>query len=213
MLRTYAASAIVLNTRAMTDQDQAGHVDDSQIFPFIDTEYQLLRREIADICPDLYTVYSADLTVAGGAQTISLASITDLSKIRTVERKDGTLYNPLDMMHAASGSHPGALSWSQRGITNVDLGPPELAPGTYRIKYVSTGAIIAAGGDSVVVPAGGNLIIAHRVAAGLIRPRFEESRTAHREDAERLWNELKVSITHLVLSTPRPIRDVGVRRY
>lgn len=202
MLETYLASEIISAVRACTDQD-TGPVTDAQMLPFIDAEVAILRREVADVAPDLYTAVSADLTLASG-NTLSLAAITDLSKVRVLERKSGDDYYPVALSSFLTSS-PG---WRQRGMTAIDIYPVSSAPGTYRVKYLTKPTKVAATNTPIEIPSGAQLVIAHRVAAGLVRSRFEESQNPHLMEARRLWDALRASIMRMYPTTPVQIVDV-----
>lgn len=210
MLQTYAASAIATDIRASTDHDSDTQVTDAQLWPWISSSYHVLRRKIADIAPELFTGISADLTVAAGASTIALSSITDLGKIRTVERKDGSVYTALPLAPFEHGSHPAHLSWRLRaavGADVVDLAPADLAPGTYRVRYLTKGVAINDSGDNLILPEGGDRVVVEEVAAR-VRVRFEEDPTPHLVAAKAAWEELRQGLVRLYANTSIPIVDV-----
>jgi hypothetical protein len=209
-MASFLASAIITDIRATT-QKTIGPLPDADLLPWINASYQVLRRKLADLIPDFYTRVTADFTIASPASSQDLAaaplSLTDVGKLRTVERKEGADYYPMQMVGVAWGSRAHRLSWRQRGETTIEVVPAELAPGTYRVKYLEKPIVIDGTGDTLVLPDGGDAIVVEEASAR-VRVAFEEDPSPHQRLAKSAWDELSQSLMRMYPSAPIQIRNV-----
>jgi hypothetical protein len=210
-------SDLETSIRAATQHDSDSQVTQPQIYAWVNEEYQMLRRRLADLVPDLYTAISADIVVTSPASSFGVVgsglALTDFGKLRIVERKEGGYYFPIPLAPFLNADITGTVSYRPRGTgaaVTIDLFPAVLASATYRVKYVTKPAVLAAAGSTVDLPDGGERVIIERVAAR-VRVRLDDDPTAHERWAAQAWDELRSSIVRQDISTPCSIIDVTGR--
>lgn len=156
-------------------------------------EYRQVTRRLAAFAPDWFSALSADLTVASGANTIDISSLTDLMQILEVQRKHSTdCYRALPA--ASHNAERGCrLSWRQRGFPGtgcvVELQPARSAPGAYRVRYAAAPTDLA-GSGAVKLPLGGDQFLVEAVAVR-IRMHEEEDPSPHIAARDRAYNDLR----------------------
>lgn len=189
------AEAIV-SARGATDHVTDTQVTDTQIARFLNDARLSLLRRLSLVVPSLYTAISSPVTLTTGGLTY-LSSPADMDRILRVERRstDGVNWYPVsasdELNHDGLGdvwSWPGDLNWREEGAT-IQLAPPNCAPGTYRIVYVTVGADIS-GGTALGVPTGCENIIVQEACAQ-IREALDEDPAPHMARAAALWVEMK----------------------
>jgi hypothetical protein len=184
--------------RASTDQGDTGRTPQSVIYQFTNDDYQDLCRRIAAFAPQQYSKVSAELTVATGATSIDVSSLTDLLQISEVQRKSSNKWISLRPAEYNAELNSFHSTWEQEGFPGagckVNVYPAERAPGTYRIKYVKLVPTLTAGSDVLQLPPGGECVLIHTVS-GRIRVREEEDPSAHFALAEKAFDGLKQNLT------------------
>lgn len=199
-------TTVITSIRASVDRDGADvQVPDTVLTAWVNEAYLQLRRRLADLVPDLYTVVSADLTIASG-NALSLSSLTTLGKILAVQRKESADYYSLPLAPATDPDASGTLSYRQRGTAAVDIFPATSAPGTYRVRYVSKPAALT-GSDAVDLPEGGERILIEDVAARC-RLRWEEAPDYHLRARDQAWEELRNALVVQYLATTVSVVDM-----
>lgn len=173
-----------------------GPVTDVAILSAVNEVYPVVRRMVAKAAPDLFATESADLVVAAGATEIDVSAVSGLDTIFEVKRLYGSRYRPLDEAGPDPEASP-VLCWRRRGMSGsgaaIEIYPAASAPGTYRLRYLATAADLVAGG-TVLLPAGGEGILAESAAAEL-RDRRGEDYSRHIRARDRLFADLKASLT------------------
>lgn len=148
-----------------------------------DDEYRTLRRRLSDAFPSIYETVSAETTLT---TTTSIAKPTDCESIRLVERKNGDNWYPIEAAPSSSRSFPDRVSYYERGADLI-FTPPSASPGTYRIHYTESPALVITTYD---VPDGLELIIVEMVSAWA-RQRHNENEQVnyHLAQAKRIWDD------------------------
>ncbi|HET7380739.1 MAG TPA: hypothetical protein VFJ24_11910 [Gaiellales bacterium] len=225
----YLLSDIIADIRTVTEHDSDTQVADSQLVALLKSEYFLLRRRLAEIVPDLYTVYSETWTLTNGgtnAQDLSLTPVfaADILKILMVERQgsSSTTWYPLQLTtrftqdvpisaESLGGQDvlPPAVTWRQLGATTVEIFPASSPVGTYRALYTSDGGITLWNtATQIEVPPGADAFLRERTAA-MVRGRFQEDPAPHLASAADLWAQLEAYLTRLNPATPRRVIDTS----
>jgi|SRR5579862_1421330 len=197
--------------RAAIDHDSDTAVTQAQIYAWVNERYYTLRRRLANLFPDLYTKVTADFTIAQGASsqdvTASPLSLTDFGKVRVLQWKTGLDYWSLPLANGINPERSGRLSWRLRGATVLDIFPALMAPGTYRLRYVTKAIKLAAPTDVVDLPDGAETVLIEDVARRC-RVRVDEDPSFHSMFKSEAWQELLASLQPLYVSTPMQIQDV-----
>lgn len=215
MMSSYVLSSIITDVRTVTLHDSDTQITDTQLVALLKAEYALLRRRLADIVPDLYTVYSASWTLTQGgtnSQDLSASpvSATDVSKIQAVERQDASgsgVWYPVPLAPRLTADVSGTIRWRQRGATIVDIFPPLSAAGIYRAIYTSNGGINSwTTSTAIDIPDGADAYLRERVAA-TVRVRFGDDPSPHLTLAADLWTQLRDYLKVQNPATPNQIID------
>jgi hypothetical protein len=194
------AADLVTSVRAATDQVVSGPVDDPTILGFLNDEYPVVRRLVAQLVPDLFASESGDLVVASGASEIDVSGLANLDLIFEVKRLSGSSYLPFDQAGEAPQISIDRV-WRRRGMsgagTVIEVYPTTSAPGTYRVRYMATAApLITTGGGSpntVLLPAGGERVLVE-AAAARVRDRLERDYTFNYRARDEALGQLAISL-------------------
>jgi hypothetical protein len=160
--------------------DPAGLVDDTlHLIPRIDQSLRLLRRRLIAEVPSLY-LQTTSPTVLAGASTIPVP--TAFEGVSILEKLEGATY--IEVPLYIEGDY--RLGYREEG-TNLVLSPPELAPGTYRLKYHQgiTGDYSA----NIPVPAGFEDYVSEDVSAWVATRIPGDDPTPHLAARDRVWKE------------------------
>lgn len=193
-------STVMTNVRTLTDHDTDVQVQDPQLVSLIDVEYQLLRRQVSDLRPDLYMKLSPTftLTAASNAQdlTASPVSLTDLDKVQSVEMYTSSTWvalEPGNIVERELGPYPrrgrGYLAYG----TTVEVCPAAFADGTFRVRYIAAPVAITDSTQTLNLPPGGEKVLQERVAIS-VRARFEEDPAIHIAQASAAWDVLQSTL-------------------
>lgn len=209
---------VIDSIRGGTDHDTDTQVTDVTLTLWINEEYPVLVRRLASAIPDRYTKYSSDVTVVSGASSFDVTAnppnVSDLSKLLCPQLKQSGRYLDLPLARTVNAENAGCLCFRQRGASTVDLFPAEVAPNTYRIKYVYKPAKLTSVTPGVTdvldLPDGGEGPIVQVVSAR-VRGKFDEDPSAHERWRETAWREFRDSMLPFYSTTPRTVTDVTGR--
>lgn len=192
------ASDVILIARAVTDQQATAQIGDTTILAVLNPLYFTVRRALGMLVPSLYRKTPAAFTIsAGNTQDVTAAplSLTDYERIWRIRRQvNGTSYSPICVANELDSENvPSDYDFAvlERGTT-LELYPSASVAGcTFELSYIAKPTKLNAVGDAVDVPDGVDYVLGQRLAAELIRPRFEEEAGAHVKAAEEAWREAK----------------------
>lgn len=188
-------SNLEAGVRASTDMPDVGRLPQATILAFANDEYAEVIRRIAEFAPDLYRAISADLTIAPGATSLDISSLTTLMQIQEFQWKRSGRYLGLEPAGVNAEIDGFRRSWRQRGLPGVgcvvDVFPPERAPGDYRVLYTAfPGALTASPDAELRIPLGGLRVFVEAVSAR-VRVREEEDPSFHIKAREDAYDNLR----------------------
>jgi hypothetical protein len=177
---------LLADIRAATDHDTDTAVTDAQLTSWINQEYFAVRRVLGDVAPTLYTAATTFSIVAGNTYTIVAA---DFSKVRRLERSNGSSYDPMRVASAVDPEGSCDYTFLERS-TVLEIYPSNAAVTSYRLNYITKPAKLTAGADVCDVPEGVERVIVEKVAAR-VRIRLEEDPSPHLQAASAALQEAK----------------------
>lgn len=177
---TKSLTQLLAGVRAATDPDVTTPITDTQITDWLNEDIRELWAILAPFSRDWFTAVSANLTIAAGASTYNLASITDFLALRGVDRDAGTNnWQKLRPWRFPARSRIGSISYRVTQKT-LRIEPRELAPGTYRVWYIPVPTDLPVGTPATTIdlPLGGDKYVIQGAAAR-VRARMEEDPSPH----------------------------------
>lgn len=190
MLESYLASAIISDIRSSTDQEDSSQVDDTELLPWIDSEYQSLRRRFAEVAPEMFSALH-DFTISGTTTYDLAANVATFSKVLGLfYRANENAYVELAVAEVQNGEYTGG---------NVD--------GSYRLRFLTRATKVNATNVSLSLPAGADRIIVERVSAR-VRVKVDEDPSFHMQEANRVTQDVFREIADTYRATPRSVIDV-----
>ncbi len=203
-MATYTALQIIDLARTLIDREGTDEgVTNASLLPVLSSKYFIMRRRLTALVPDLYTNRQT-FTISSGQSSWTITP-TDFDRILKVERLVGGEYVPLGVVPLLTAERS---SGYRLRSSVIDVFPRVDAPGDYLLTLLTKpSTAITDTANNLTLVEGADLVLALELAA-LMRPRFNESPAAERQNAIDEWNLLAAALADQYGATPQQIAEV-----